>query len=273
MDANSEQCDQDLGHNAGRQGFGNKGKASRDNRLTKVNYRPIEAAVRWCGLADHEADIIDALDGRVLPEPSDFPEWPGLRLAAERIQDAILNRELPVGENGITVSDGSRVAGPELTIRHLDLKTWMIRCYPEDRPDFLFSELERNVYPGISIEVARTLSFERDSLKSLVAERDEEISALRTELHALLKSVEANTRPGTSNSGLSSRGEITYLHIIGALLNLMLGHTPSGQPYSSFRTQDSIVAALMAHYGDRVGIGERTLNGKFAAAKRKLAQI
>lgn len=274
MGANSEQWDPHRdGPDTGPHAFGSKAKTGPNNRLTKVNYRPMEAAIRWSGLAAQEADILQVLSGRSFLEALEFPQWPELHLAVERIQDAIINRELPVGENGITVSESSRVADPRLTIRHLDLKAWMIRCYPEDRPEFLFSELERNIHPGITIDALRALTFERDNLRSLMAERDEEIKALRTELRALLKSVEVNSRPGTSDDGLSSRGEITYLHIIGGLLNLMLGQTPSGQPYSSFRTQDSVVTALVALYGDRVGIGERTLNGKFAAAKRKLAQI
>ena len=33
------------------------------NALEKPFYRPVEAALRWCGLITHEADILSALHG------------------------------------------------------------------------------------------------------------------------------------------------------------------------------------------------------------------
>src|SRR5437879_3507091 len=105
---------------------------------SKVYYRPLEAAIRWCGLVQHERYILDVLQGKKLPEPDDFPEWPALRLNTERIYDAIRNGELPCGIDGITVQNGSSLDHPLLAIRHIDLRTWMIQFYPEQKPVFLF---------------------------------------------------------------------------------------------------------------------------------------
>ena len=69
---------------------------------------------------------------------------------------------------------------------------------------------------------------------------------------------------------ISDRAETTYLNIIGGMLTLMLGQSPSGVPYSSFKTQEAIVTALLAHYGGTMGITERTLNGKFANARKNV---
>ena len=69
---------------------------------------------------------------------------------------------------------------------------------------------------------------------------------------------------------MSDRAEATYLNIIGGMLELMLGQSPSGASYSSFKTQEAVVSALVAHYGNAMGIAERTLNGKFATARRRL---
>ena len=55
----------------------------------KTYYRPIEAAVRWCGLLRFEQRILEALEQRVMPEPGEFPRWPLLRLYVERIFDAL----------------------------------------------------------------------------------------------------------------------------------------------------------------------------------------
>jgi hypothetical protein len=103
----------------------------------KTYYRPIEAAVRWCGLLRFEQRILEALEQRAMPEPGEFPRWPLLRLYAERIFDALTHGELPGGKAGI-VLDSQRPAldDPELTVRHVDLKAWMSQFYPGDRPGF-----------------------------------------------------------------------------------------------------------------------------------------
>ena len=246
--------------------------------LSKVHYRPIEAAIRWTHLWKHERHILDALQNRNLPEPGEFPQWGSLRLNAERIFDALRNGELPYGIDGVPAPPGTPIDHPDLTIRHVHLKSWMKRYYPEQRPKFLFSTLERRVHPGITIDRVRALKFECEALKSTVAERDNEISALRIELTALLKSIHTGARHHPSagsdaqDDPLTPRAETTYLHIIGGLVSLVLGRSPSGQPYSSFHTQESIVSAMIAHCGERMGISERTLHAKFAAARRKLAE-
>lgn len=119
----------------------------------------------------------------------------------------------------------------------------------------------------ITVDVVHALVLERDGLTAQMKQRDREIQALRTQLKKLLP----RTVPETiSASMLSDRSETTYLHIVGALLRLLLGQSPSGQPYSSFRSEDAIMSALIATHGHRLGISERTLQAKFAAAKRAL---
>ena len=76
--------------------------------------------------------------------------------------------------------------------------------------------------------------------------------------------------PDGGDKPLTQRAETTYLNIIGALLDLMLGKSPSGKPYSEFRSQEAIIDALLAHHKGKPGIAERTLAEKFAAAKRSL---
>lgn len=60
------------------------------------------------------------------------------------------------------------------------------------------------------------------------------------------------------------RAEATYLHIIGVMLRLLLRH-------SHFTTQEAVVNAMVDEFGkELMGITERTLHAKFAAANRKL---
>ena len=69
---------------------------------------------------------------------------------------------------------------------------------------------------------------------------------------------------------LNLRAETTYLNIIGAMLGLMLGKSPAGKPQSVFDNQAAIIAALLGHHEGKPGISARTLEDKFAAAKRSL---
>lgn len=236
--------------------------------LSKVIYRPIEAAIRWTGLARHEAHILDILNGRRLPEPNEFPQWPALRLNAERIYDGIANHELRVAINGITIDGEDLVERPEIAIRHVDLKAWMGCFYPAQRPSFLFTRHEREVQPFLSMDAARALLLERETLRRQVEQREQEIRVLRKGVQ-----ITANLSSAPSSEPTPSlRSEMTYLHIIGALLGLILGQSPSGQPYSKFRTQEAVISALVASYEHRLGITQRTLEAKFAAARRTLSK-
>lgn len=238
-------------------------------RQPKVCYRPIEAAIRLSGLARHEEEIVRLLKGRRLPEPEEFPQWPGLRFNAERIYDAILNRELRVAIDGIALEGDADLEQDGITIRHIDLKAWMRRHYPEERPRFLFSPLERRTSPIISVQTLQVLWLERHALKVRIEEREKELQQLRQQLRTPMKPA---TEAGASDGMLSERGETTYLNIVGGLLTLLLGTSPSGQPYSSFKSQEAIISALVALHGERLGIAQRTLEAKFAAAKRALAK-
>ena len=242
------------------------------NPLSKVYYRPIEAAIRWSGLIQLEREILEMEKGNKIPEPDDFPDWPALRLNSERIYDAVINKELPVAINGVTVKDSVCIDYPDLTIRHVDLKAWMTRYYPDQRPEFLFSWIERHALPAITMDAVHALVFERDALKFQIEQRNQEIQTLHHQHSVLLREKEILIRANATDGRLSPRSETTYLNIVGSLLNLLLGRAPSGQPYSSFKTQEAIISAMVAHHAERLGITERTLQAKFAAARRTVGR-
>ncbi|MFT0546110.1 hypothetical protein ACMHYO_07095 [Allopusillimonas ginsengisoli] len=236
---------------------------------SKVYYRPIEAAIRWAGLLRHQQEILFAMSSpRNLPRTLDYPRWGELLLCMDRIYDAVINRELPYGKNGVTLNDESLLDSTELTIRHIDLKRWVRTHYPELRPGFLFSRSERIVHPIITLEAGHAMLVEREALKAQLDQRRRQLLALQALYEGLLKQAEAI--PACTNGPISDRAETTYLNIIGGMLTLMLGTSPSGKAYSSFRTQEAVVSALVAHHHSVMGITERTLNGKFASARRRL---
>lgn len=236
--------------------------------LSEVYYHPIGAATRWAGLwrfRDKIASVWELSHSWQLPEKFDCPRYAELHLCVCRIYDAIFHGELPYGKNGITMDDKSLWNAPELTVRHVDLKRWMLEHYPDQRPTFLFTRRERNVHPAISMDAAHALIVEREALKSQLEQCRRQLPALREQ-----RTKQGQAPPSCDICPVSDRAETTYLNIIGGMLELILGQSPSGTPYSCFKTQEAVVSALVAHHGGTMGITERTLNGKFAVAKRRL---
>ena len=87
----------------------------------KTYYRPIEAAIRWSGLLRFERRILAALGERPLPEATEFPRWPMLRLNTERIFDALAHGEMPYGKEGLVRdTQGLAMDDPSLTVRFGD---------------------------------------------------------------------------------------------------------------------------------------------------------
>ena len=106
--------------------------------------------------------------------------------------------------------------------------------------------------------------------KVQIAELAQVYAALRAAHEALAK--EHATCPTDDEHAREPglRSETTYLNIIGGLLTLLLGKSPSGTAYSSFRSMDAVVSALLAHHEGRPGLSERTLWSKLAQARRHL---
>ncbi len=241
------------------------------NSLEKPYYRPIEAALRWCNLIQHEVKILEATDSiDLLPPISAFPQWPCLRANAEKIVDAILNCELPHGRDGKTVGPDDHVARHRLTVRHTDLKAWMAKHFPDQKPKFLFDEIERTTHSAINADSFRALQADLkaaqgriDKATDIYREQKAKIDELNAECERLRVVANANDVPGT-------RSESTYLNIIGGLVELMLETTPGGRKGSVYESQASIVSALLERHKDKAGISKTTIELRFAAAHKSL---
>ena len=238
---------------------------------TKTYYRPIEVAIRWAGLLRFELRILEALGSRAIPDMSDFPRWPMLRLFAERIFDALAHDELPFGKAGIA-HESQRLAldDPDLIVRHVDLRAWMSYYYPGERPQFLFDEIERELHPAVNLATLNVLLADREASKVQLAELAQLHAALQAQYEALAKEHAVRIAESGGERELGLRSESTYLNIIGGLLTLLLGKSPAGKSYSSFQNMDAVVSALLAHHEGRPGISERTLWSKLAQARRHL---
>ncbi len=241
------------------------------NAIEKSFYTPIEAALRWCNLVKHEPQIFQQLGGREVPSAADFPMWPCLRANTEKIWDAIHNREVARGRDGKTVGNPSEsIAAHRVTVRHADLKAWMAKHYPDQKPAFLFDEVERNTHSSINAEAFQALQADRDSLRAQLEKANEQRQKIAEELRGIAGERDSLRAMVDVQTPLNPRAEATYLSIVGGLLSLMLETTPGGQKGSIYESQAAIISALLAHHEGKQGISKPTLENKFAQANKNL---
>ncbi|KRP43077.1 hypothetical protein [Pseudomonas poae] len=239
------------------------------NLNTKTFYRPIDAALRWCNLTRYEAQIIQADWSRPENLATLFPQWPNLHIAVERILDAIRNGELPYGCLGISVPFGSYVEPFQLTIRHSDLRRWMEIHYTDHKPIFLFESGE-DVPAKVSLGSFLSLKADRDELSRELKAQQQRFHEVLAELKSIGLERDDLKALAKTNGQLSERSELTYHNIIGALVSLLLDHSPAGKPLSVFTNQAAIVDAIVARHKDVPGLSKRTLDEKFAVANRSI---
>lgn len=205
-----------------------------------------------------------------LPGPGMFPQWPCLRANAEKVLCAALEGDLPYGRDGRTVQPGETVAKHRLTIRHADLKAWMLKSHPGQKPAFLFDDVERQAHAAINADTFRALQADRDALRTRVENAVEAFRKLKQEKDALELERDSLRSIADKSLTVGDRAETTYLNIIGGLLHLMTSKSAAGRAQSVFESQASIISALLAYHDGKPGISHRTLEDKFAAAKKSL---
>ena len=239
----------------------------RTNNYVKLFYRPIEIAIRWCDMMPFEAQILSKAEDS-LPLERTLASWPCLLAKIELLNDAIRNQELAYGCMGVTVNSRETVEQSLLTIRHNDLKRWLIEYHPTEHPDFIFDGSEKLSISRDTIEIYKVLlveldicKAERERTRGLLQDLTEERDLLRRENAKLIMHRQSAKEP-------NERSEYSHLRLIGALISLLLGKSPSGKPYSSFVSQASIISVLTARNEGKPGFNKRTLEERFAAAKR-----
>jgi hypothetical protein len=83
------------------------------------------------------------------------------RVIAEAIETGAM---LYGREDGRTLSDGSLIAAERRAVLGRDLRAWMIASFPNDKPSFLFDDIEQNPHTSISADAYRAVVVDRDAL-------------------------------------------------------------------------------------------------------------
>lgn len=230
------------------------------NALEKPFYRPVEAALRWCGLIEHESEILAALHGGSdTPRTGQFPRWPCLQANTEKILDAIMHHNIPHGRDGKTVPDSEHVRADRVTVRHTDLREWMAKNYPDQKPGFLFDEVERNTHAAINADSFRALQADRDALKARIEKAEEWARSMIAEKKALEGQLDSLRAMAEKAGAPGERAEATYQNIIGAMMVLLA---------TTYPKRASLVAALMKVADGRQGLSDSNLNRKLPECER-----
>jgi hypothetical protein len=250
-------------------------------------YTVPQIALLWCGVEPHELQE-EMNRARPVAESTSLlrnvfrhPYISCMEPRCRVLQDAIDNSELPVGRDGgksALIKDIGHVAYDRRTIIRADLKVWLAQNFPNDKPAFLFDDIERATHQAINADSFRALQADRDALKARIEKATEEFRKLRQELEAmtgerdsLRQMVDTMSKQNQAVSAVDLRSETTYLNIIGAMLDIVLGKSPAGQKHSIYDNQSAVISALLAYHDGKQGIASRTLEQKFADAKRSLS--
>ena len=244
------------------------------NLAEKECYTPAEAAIHWCGLSQHEDEILSTIGSRI-PGLNDFPKWPCLRINLLKIHSAISDNVIEYALNG-TVMDfdpypriiQSHLAEGTLTIQRSELKRWMAKNYPDQKPAFLFDEIERTTHAAISTDTYQALQADRDALRVKLNTLEARYRATENEKSTLQKRLSDLTSELQGIEAPNERSEKSWQNIIVALLDYIQGNVPGIGKHPEFKSEAKLIEAIAEKYGGYAGLAKRTLEEKFAAAKK-----
>lgn len=235
-----------------------------------------QAAALWCGVPENQVEQI--VDEATQLSTTGFgrsvwrhPKVPCLEARSRAIAEACEKRELPHGrDDGEPVREDDCVAYERRTFFGRNLKKWMEKAFPNEKPSFLFDDIEQSTHTSISADAYRALKAEHDKLEKRLENAKSEFKKLRDEKVAIESERDSLKAMVDKIGSPGERAESTYLNIIGAMLDLMIGKSPGGQAHSIFTNQSAIIQALLGYHEGKQGIAARTLEEKFAEAKRSL---
>lgn len=185
-------------------------------------YSVPQAAALWCGIKEEQVDEILA-NAEAITETGAgrgifrHPYVSCLEPRTRAITEAIESGDLAHGrEDGRPVASGVHIAYERRHIRGRDLKDWMEKALPNEKPAFLFDDIERSSHSAISRDAYQTLQAENDRLKtrlnSTAAEfkkllqEKESVEFERDSLKKIAASIKSQPSENAKNSTLAQSG-------------------------------------------------------------------
>lgn len=231
-----------------------------------------QAAALWCKVPP--AEVQQVLENAIEVGRNIYghPSIPCLEPRCRAIHDAIDNDKLRCGRDGRgrNLESEDHVAPERRTVTRHDLKEWIAREFPGDKPPFLFDETERQTHSAISADAYRALKAEHDKLASRLENAKAEFKKLREEKETIEAERDSLKAMVNKLGTLGDRAESTYQNIIAALLDCIAGNLPDVEKHPSFSSEAKLIEAIDAHYRGYGGLTKSTLSRKFPEAKRAL---
>lgn len=235
-----------------------------------------QAAALWCGVPENQVNEITreatqlsetGLGRSILTHPS----VPCLEPRSRAIAEAIEEGSLPHGrDDGRTVPKGEHVAYERRCFFGRDLKKWMGKAFPNEKPAFLFDDIERSPHTAISADTYRAVKAEHDKLEKRLANVRVEFKKLREEKEAIEAERDSLKDIVDKMGALGERAESTYQNIIAALLDCIAGNLPGIEKHPSFPSEAKLIEEIDHHFRGYGGLSKSNLSRKFPEAKRAL---
>lgn len=237
----------------------------------RSSYHPIDAAILWCDLSDHEDEILRVDLSKPGSLRKHFPQWPRLHDHVECIYDAILSGELPATYLGQPITSDSHVHRVYYSVRRADLLVWFVRNHPDQKPSFLFSQnLDHSKCVSLDAHLAQQAKL--DFALSRLEQLQHTYAAAADEM-ASLSTLNKKLRGRLESLGIPSEtSEAMHNTLIGAILETTLGKNQNGRMQSIYPSQAALVQAILLQFPGVEGLSKSTLDRRFADARRHLAQ-
>lgn len=226
-----------------------------------------QAAALWCGVP---SEMVDSILNQSVENGRNIYRHHSIDCLEPRcraIHDAIDNNKIPCGRDGRgrNYESEDHVAAERRTVSRQDLKAWIAKEFPSDKPDFLFDEIERNTHSAINAESFRALQADRDALQRQLESTKTTIQNMELKTYeAAAKLKQHEARLQHLGKDINPRSEKTYLNILGALLEVITGSFQD----ETFSSETQLRDFLSEKYEGFQGVTSRTLADKFALAKK-----
>ncbi|MBH3371838.1 hypothetical protein AAH995_20575 [Pseudomonas putida] len=238
----------------------------------RSSYHPIDAAILWCDLSDHEDEILHVDISQPGSLRKHFPQWPRLHDHVECIYDAILSGDLPATYLGQPITADSHIYRVYYSVRRADLLVWFVRCLPDQKPAFLFSQnVDHSECVSLDAHLAKQakLDFALNTLEQL-----QQTYAAAAEEMALLSTLNDKLKARLESLGMPSETSVAvHTRLVGAMLETTLGKNQNGKQQSIYSSQAALVQAILLRFPGVDGLSKSTIDRRFADARRLIAQI
>ncbi|MFT2158632.1 hypothetical protein [Pseudomonas putida] len=237
-----------------------------------THYHPIDVAILWCNLEPHQSEIKSVAFSQPQKLLEKFPQWPLLHIYVERIYDAIMHHELPALYLGHELTSLDLIERTHITVRHSDLRIWISSYFPDDKPDFLFNK-KADYPPCVSLGTYLIQKADAQSSRLVIDILEQKISLLNAEILEKSRHIDAMSTQIKGYELPTESSKVQLYLTIGALLDVVVGSSPNDQVQSIYKNQSALVEAIISRFPHTAGLSKRTLDRKFAEARRQLTRV